>query len=85
MTTVGELIKELQKYDENKIVFLASDEEGNSFSPFYFIDDNAVINLKTNDYMGILRLTEDLQEQGFTEEDFAETNKQNVPAIILYP
>lgn len=76
MKTVRELIEILQQQDPNAVVIISRD--GNSHDPF------SDIGLGTYDEVsaeyGLRELTEELRQQGYTEEDIvAGTN-----AIVLY-
>ena len=79
--TVKELIERLQTLDQDKLVVLSRDEEGNGYSSLAQVDDN----FKYNDWdkeIGISVLTPDMERQGYTEEDVAETGEE---CVVLYP
>lgn len=81
--TVAELILELQKLDQSRIVILQKDSEGNGYSPLAGVDDNAAYD-EINGYsgdVGILQLTPELRKQGFTDEDMS----SGAPCVVLYP
>lgn len=85
MITVGKLKKMLEKYNDEYVVILSSDEEGNNYAPLYQIDDNAVFNKRDREFAGIRELTNDLVKRGFSDEDLADKKEYNVNAILLYP
>jgi hypothetical protein len=77
---VKELIKELKKLNQNDLVVLSADEEGNGYLPLGGIQDGmAYLDAEVH----IKKLTPDLEEQGFTEEDVA--SKDAKSCIVLYP
>jgi len=86
--TVKELKELLQSEDDDAIIVLSSDEEGNSFSPMH--ESYGADNFLSNGNYGELyprELTEDLIKQGCTEEDLGskEDRKKMVKCITLYP
>ena len=80
--TVKELIEELQKVDQNRIVIMSKDAEGNSYSPYRQFWEGAY-KAETTWYgdVGLETLTKEDEEQGYTEEDVLDGE----PAIILCP
>lgn len=80
---VKKLIKLLQEEDPNAIVIMAKDGEGNSYSPLSEFWSGAY-RAETTWYgeVGYSKLTEELEEAGYTEEDLIEGGE---PAIILSP
>lgn len=80
--TVKQLIKLLMKEkNQNRIVVLSSDEEGNSFSELVVVETGAYD--ADNNEIGIEKLTPELEKTGFTPEDVMSGRGQ--PALILYP
>ena len=77
--TVKELIKILKTADGNRIVVMASDEEGNSYSPLSDISFGAY-NEKDRQF-GIDGLSPLLIKAGCTDEDIVKGKK----AICLHP
>ncbi len=82
--TVKELRKLLEGVDENRIVIMSSDGEGNSFSPL------ADVNAENQSYaedstwsgeVGFEVLTEELKKDGYEEGDVT----KGVPCIVLWP
>jgi len=81
--TVKELIEILQQEDQDRIVICQRDPEGNGFSPLSCVDTGAYLAETTwSGERGIERLTGDLEELGFTEEDIL---SGAVPALFLIP
>ncbi|MDR3504363.1 MAG: hypothetical protein P4L79_17485 [Legionella sp.] len=81
---VKELIELLKKENQEAIVIMSSDEEGNSFSPFYgFSSQNSYLaNSTYSGDVGYNELTKELKEDGYTEEDIISDGE---PALVLYP
>jgi len=73
------VVKELVRTSPEHIIVLSSDEEGNSYSPLRGIETNVMYN---DGEIGLESLTEDLKEQGYSEEDVMIDGKK---AIILSP
>lgn len=79
---VKELIKLLEKEDENRIVIMSSDGEGNSFSPLCDISTGAYLaDSSYSGEVGLEKLTPEAIKDGYTEEDVIKGEK----ALILYP
>ena len=80
---VKELKKLLEKVDDERIVILQKDGEGNGYSPLYCIDDESVYQADST-WSGEVKyekLTAELKKQGYSEEDCGEGE----PALILCP
>jgi len=79
MITVKELIKKLENEDQERVIIMSRDPEGNSYSPFE--------NFWTGAYSeegreaGLDQLTQEDEDYGFTEDDILE----GTPALILQP
>jgi len=76
-------IELLKNVDDNRLVIMAKDEEGNGFSPLYELDDESTYEADS-DYsgeIGIEKLTPELKKRGFSEEDM----NDGVPALVLWP
>ena len=82
--TVKELIKELQEVkNQDRIVIMQKDGEGNGYSPLYDTSTDAYVADSTwSGEVYIEELTEELRKQGFTEADMSDDGK---PALILGP
>jgi hypothetical protein len=80
---VKELKELLTKYNDNDLVILAKDSEGNGFSHLDDIEDGKY-KAETTWYgeVGLRNLTNDLIEAGYSEEDVLEDGEN---AIILWP
>jgi hypothetical protein len=83
--TVKELVAELQKIEnQNRVVILSSDSEGNEYIK---LGKNCINHAAiSEDYghhveVGIEKLTPELEKMGYAEEDVAENG---IPAIIIY-
>ena len=78
--TVGELIEVLKELPQDIPVFTSIDDEGNGYRPVYdtwvglegYKDEDGEI------IIGILELTEKLEEQGYTEEDI-----RSNPCVVI--
>lgn len=79
--TVKELIRELRLLNPDNIVVLASDGEGNQFSPMdECIATNRAFNEDTGDVL-YKKLTPELIKLGYTKDDVGE----GFSCIVLYP
>lgn len=72
------LIKRLSEYDGNREVVLSCDSEGNIFRELSPAFGSGAFDGET---FGLERLTPDLEESGFTEEDVVRGKK----VVALYP
>jgi len=80
MTTVKDLIAKLQTLPEDLPVIKSADDEGNSYSHLYldwvgleaYSEDDGEIEV------GVAELTNELREQGYTDEDL----KDNLCIVI---
>ncbi len=82
---VKELRKLLNKFNDNDLVVMSKDAEGNSFSPLS--DHSNHIYVPDTTYSGeifLLELTPELKEYGFSDEDIYH-GKDGQNAIILWP
>lgn len=80
---VKKLIKLLQACDPERIVVMASDSEGNGYSPLADISSAAYRAETTwSGEVGLETLTELDRKKGYSEEDVIDDGK---PAIILHP
>jgi hypothetical protein len=80
---VKELIKLLTNFNQEDIVIMSSDSEGNNYSPLASIYTGSY--RAKNSYsgeVGILELTPALIKAGFSEEDILE---DSVPCVLLGP
>lgn len=93
--TVGELIEELRMLDENALVILQKDGEGNGYSPLAGADgDNLVYNTWSGKVMYAV-LTDKLKNRGYTKEDvygyrdeddeFEQEWPEAVACAVLFP
>lgn len=75
---VKELKEILSKIDDETIVVISSDSEGNSYSPLssYSPDYNY-----SDGEIGLKKLTDDDKSKGYTEEDL----KEGQSAFVLWP
>lgn len=81
--TVRELIELLKNEDPDRLVIMAKDSEGNSYSPLADMWSGAYVADTTwSGEVGLDELTEELRAQGYDEEDVSE---DGVPALILCP
>lgn len=81
--TVKELIEQLKQCDPKAIVVMSSDGEGNSFSPLADVDDSHVYQADStwSGEIGFKELTEELKEDGYTEEDLLDGE----PCVVVWP
>jgi hypothetical protein len=84
--TVKELKKLLENVDDNRIVILQKDGEGNGYSPLECIDDESNYRADStwSGEVGYQKLTPELIKQGYSDEDIL-SGDGAVPALILVP
>lgn len=87
MMTVDDLIKQLKQYPGNLNIYLAIDPEGNGYN---LVNTNCLADgyLKALDYYtdGMkfhTKLTPDLKNKGYTEEDLADKN--DIRVLVIFP
>lgn len=80
---VKELKELLNAFQDDDIVIMSKDSEGNRFSPLCDIEEGKyVAESSWSGEVGIRELTQELIEDGFSEEDYFEEGEN---AIVLYP
>jgi hypothetical protein len=78
--TVKELIEVLTRLNQDAIVVLSKDSEGNYCSPLSDVETaNYAADSPTSGEIGLIELTPDAIEHGYTEEDVID----GVPAVVL--
>lgn len=77
--TVAQLIKKLQKFDQDRIVVMSSDPEGNGYSKLR--DINGDYNYNDGE-IGLEELTKEYEDAGYGEEDIMEGG---TPCVIFWP
>lgn len=79
---VGELKMLLKDIDDERIVILSNDSEGNSFSPLENLDISSTYLAENECYgeIGIEELTPELKEIGYKQDDVGGEN-----ALVLWP
>jgi len=77
---VGELKKMLVEYPDDMLVVLSIDPEGNGFNPLQVVEDNSVY-VREDREVHIAKLTPELIEQGYCDEDIHEGES----CIVLWP
>ena len=80
---VSELIEELKKFDQDAIVILQKDAEGNGYSPLDDVDQAGYTPEST--WSGEVQpkvLTPELEKAGWTEEDI---NPDGEDCVVLAP
>ena len=79
---VKDLIKLLQKEDQDRIVIMSKDGEGNNYSP---LDEISTCSYRAETTwwgeVGLEELTDESIEQGYAEEDVVDGEK----ALCLWP
>ena len=76
--TVKELIALLQTCDQDRIVVISRDSEGNGYSELYCVESAMFCDGE----IGLEDLTAELEKLGYGEEDVMEEGKR---AVVLYP
>lgn len=81
---VKELKKLLENVNDERIVVMSKDGEGNGFSPLYFLDDESryLADSTWSGEVGLEKLTPKLQNQGYGDEDVLEDGEL---ALVLWP
>ena len=80
--SVADLIKKLKKVDQNRVVILQKDSEGNGYSPLHDFWTGAYDETADWDNcVGLEKLTDEDRKDGYEESDIVD----GVPAIILTP
>jgi hypothetical protein len=79
---VKELKKLLENIDNERIVIMSTDCEGNSYSPLDTIDDSSTYLAETELWgeLGIEKLTPELRKLGYSEDEIG-----GEKALVLYP
>lgn len=80
---VKELKKLLENIDENRVVIMAKDGEGNGFSPLAGLDGGSsyLADSTWSGEVGFEKLTPELIKQGYSEADVI----KGKPALVLWP
>lgn len=83
--TVAELIAELSTMDQDRVVIIQKDAEGNGYSPLAGADDNAGYTAEATWYgeVGRQRLSDQDRASGYGDEDLCGPDAQ--PCVVLYP
>lgn len=76
---VKNLIDELKKLDPEDYVVMSSDPEGNRYS---FLEGMAISQKLKDGGVYLAELTEELKEEGYTEDDVRE---EGINCVVLYP
>jgi len=79
--TVKELREKLLDYDQDALVVLSSDPEGNSFNALGDVEGNSKYD-HSSGRCGIAELTGPLEAAGYSNEDVMSTGKK---AVVLWP
>ena len=80
---VKELKEILNEFDDNDLVVMSKDSEGNRYSPLFTTEEISYAADSTwSGEVGIRELTKEHIEIGYSEEDLVENG---VNAIALYP
>ena len=66
---VKELKEILENYDDDTEILLSSDDDGNSYNFLRDVYETSYIVVNDNIEIGLSELTEELIENGYTEED----------------
>ena len=85
--TVKELRRELAGLDDDLLVVMSSDSEGNSYSPLSEVISGNSMYIEDSPCDGFVRpehLTPELEERGFASEDVC-PDGDGVRAVVLWP
>lgn len=80
MLKVKELIEQLSRLDPEAVVIMQRDPEGNRYAPCSGAEGSGAWDQYQCAY-GYAELTEELREQGYSEQDTI----RGQPAIVIYP
>lgn len=85
--TVKDLKKHLEACDDEDLVVMSKDAEGNSYSPLAGIGEQMYVAESTwNGVVYEKELTPEMQEQGFSEEDIRKEGEDGaVKCVTLWP
>ena len=78
--TVKQLKELLADMDDDRIVVLQKDSEGNGYEPVRGVDDNAVWD-EYHDTVKYQKITPSMRKKGYTKGDAGKGQK----AVVLYP
>lgn len=79
--SVGALIDALKDCNEDDLVILARDAEGNGFAQIAMISEGMYIN----GGIKLRSLTSEDEADGYTEEDVATEEEGALPCVVLWP
>ena len=83
---VKDLITKLQEQDQDAVVIMQKDSEGNGYSPLYEVDDGHYQADSTWSGKPVLvELTPELRQLGFSEDDLARGDNEVSEAVFLLP
>ena len=80
---VKDLINQLQKLDQESIVVLSRDPEGNGFNPLEDVESSMFH--EEWEEVRLKELTPELEEQGYSDEDLGLEEDGFIPAVVLWP
>jgi hypothetical protein len=86
--TVRELREKLAEFDQDSLVVMSSDGEGNGFSPLSGLGDSIYVDDDPESIWDgaiyLNELTDELRKQGYTEEDLYDGDYGQL-AVVLWP
>ena len=77
---VKDVVGALLECDQEAIVIISIDAEGNSYDPLYLIEKGMNWNERWQE-VGYQELTDDMRNRGYGEDDVVE----GIPAVVFYP
>ena len=83
MITVKQLRELLKDHDDDRIVLLSIDPEGNGFCPIEQLSTGAWAEDDREGGVDIEELTDELREQGYTESDLPKDGAK--PVLVIWP
>ena len=83
--TVKECIEILEKLPQDYKVILASDNEGNKFSPLTSIEDNSIYVPETKRSGEVYNTRWSVKDVGLSEKEWNNIKNNNEKVIVLYP
>ena len=79
--TKKELLKRLEKFDDDMEILISRDEEGNGYNHLETVQHCGYEVAWGEIEVGLLKLTPELKEQGYAEEDV----RADKECLVLWP
>jgi len=83
--TVAEFIIELQKLDQNKIIIVQKDAEGNDYSPLEGCDEDNIYKANSTWSSDVFSIEWSAEEACMEEEEWEEFKNEMPGCVVLWP